>query len=1518
MQQPLEQREAQRLNKILLDYHYTIRSALLHIPATSPAHKFANSGPPPPPPGGRALPCARADFNTLNHPATQLQAIHVWTRLLERRHRVHQQAYQKVQREAAAAADKAHQDKITKELWRHGTGRARELLMHKRQHQQGLSTIRHPTTDHLAFAPEEVEAAAVLHTQQLLGTAPHPPPTNKPWQEPSLWSAAQQTWTAAHVTAATRLATQDDILSLINSANSGSAPGLDGIQYSALIKLLLKADAQAQEEWRQLHAAGAPGGPPAGRGGPLVHMLPNITHAILCSDALPSQLGKSEMVYFHKKGDPTRLGNYRGIALQSVLYKLAAAFTARQTLKAAELLGLLSPAQVAARKHGRAADHVATMTNALADASRARQELHVITSDIQKAFDEVPREALWEALSLHGYPQELIRRVKLLQTCTGVTVRTQYGRASTAVVTTKGCKQGCPLSPVTYCLFMNMFLKGLSADPQCGPYIPSSTVGSATPSHAGLLCQAYMDDLAMFSPTAAQAQCQLNSLDTFLEAYGMCLNAAKCRHTAVNEPSLQAQPPLKVRATQNNGTHTPIPRTNPAGTFEYLGHHINQNGSWAIQEAALEAKLGVAMQQVKLAAGNKACHTLWTAMFTEHDGGSVLAYYMAATGLSESSLQKFNTALAEACRARAFIGEHVARANMFGKPQDKGLGITSAHALEAGVKTSTLLRLLNETAQPAISELAAGPMRAIHAKQHLATDPPLAPGLAPAAAGSRARQPPLNHSHFPALHRTATAALSKHPRADTPLAIVENYKNLGTTPLSLLCPHLHAEARSCKGALRALALLTAEAALQIAQPRARPAPAPNLSEAEEAILQGGSLAAALRTKLTDLQTAASRGVPAEVQTSLSALLVPSAMLLLSRIQAAGKQKLLAGITGALLRELCGPHSYTYATRHTHAYLTARYPSHTPVVRHLSNAHVGVDGSLRPPSAELPAKGGGAAAFVTAEIDQYTQVTVLTAHIATCTYGGEQTVANSEYAGFALALQTLTSSPCLRVGWDHLNAVKLMHAELPQTAPDGPSNSASPQPSDPAGTPAQSSHDHLASAEHYHGNPAMALAHALTADAIALGNRRVVYKVEAHISREADAKIATLLDSAARWDAHTREYTVPDATLRAVLQTIAATLAARPQPAGAHDQAAAADPLGAAPNTHHLSIALNTLADWGSKQVALKNRPPSVALPPNTLSTGKWCLVNVPPPLGGNGATVSSTVQQSDPASVRKLISGRVEQALQEAKLHPDPNQPLPTRLDMSNLWVEESTAVLRRPGGKHTACQAAMPPEPLTKHYCQMAYGSIRYNADALAKDPDLAAANVMGPKRQLAPFTTHCQLCAQPGSLPLGEDSLHHVFHTCTAHAVVEAKEALQVALTKKIREISDNALDPAQAALAADLIMRRPDYYAGQISLDAHNLIAAARKAHTLSQQRPPGLPGEASPAPAHKAGALQRIVLAHSKQIHDIRNGIIPEQLRLTHYRKAMWANQRATAQAAKAAALALTAAAQGDAGDGHTGS
>ena len=1549
----LTQREAQKLDKVLLDYHYTIRRALLKIPAESPTSALGGGLPPclpaehrarvrnvgAPPAGGASCTGSRVDVATLLHTLSASDLFH-WIRQLEIRQRAHQKAYAKIHRDAAAAADEAKQAKISAELWRNGTSKARDLLMYKRMYQPGLAAIRHPTTDALATSPADLQEAAALHTEQLLGTAPPAPPTNQPWQAAHLWTTAQQGWTAQHAAAATRLATPADILSLINAAKASSAPGLDGIQYAAL-KLLLKADDQA----RELQQAPPPNAPP-GTGAPLLHLLTNLTNAVLCAPALPAELGRSEMVYFFKSGDPTRLGNYRGIALQSVLYKLAAAFVARQTLKAAELLSLISPAQVAARKHGRAADHVATMVNALAHAHRSGQELHVITSDIQKAFDEVPREALWEALRLHGYPPELIRRARLLQTCTGVTVRTQYGRSSTPVLTKKGCKQGCPLSPVTYCLFMNMFLKALDADPSCAAYAPTDAgAPSPSPAQPGLSCQAYMDDLALFSPTQRHAQGQLDCLVNFLAAYGMALNTAKCRHTAVNADGglapVPQRPHLTVRRAQPAGqpvVQSDIPMTAQSGTFAYLGHHVSPVGDWSVQEGALTSKLGAAVQQVKLAAGNKACHTLWTAALTESDAASVLPYYMAATGLSQSFMKKARSLLAEPCRKRANIGEHVSRLAFFGPPSAKGLGLTSPQAAEAGIKVSTLVRLLNDESATT-GELAAGPLRAMRAHRAEPAPTPQAPPSGGKRAG-RPKGPALKH--IPALHSTAAVALATHSRAEGALALLENYKDLGRTSMALLCPLLYSASRpgsKLPKPLAALAQLTAAEALLLA---AQSAPGATLSLAERAILAGpaSQAMAALRAQLISLhaRAAAPTASAPDFDAVLAALFTATALQGLGRARGlvpARQQALALGLTTSLLAELCGPDAYMFVTRHADAYLQAKYPPPTQVAPYLYSPQVGVDGSLMEAARGQPAKGAGAAAFLTATSGGDADgAPVLTAHIVTSLYSGEQSVANSEYAGLTTALQTLSHSPILQIGCDHLNAVRLLHTRLPETTPAPGSSLAAPTPArqgnEGASTAEADPHTHLCSAEHYAGNPHMALAHALVARDLATKTRvRTVYKVAAHASQASDAAIAALLDEGAVWDGGAREFVVPDRVIQAVLRVaegaLKAAAVARP-PDGGNGGSAAAPPSDVPPE-HVRSTALNALADWGAKQVALKGATPSVSLPPCTLSAGKWCLA------GYAGGT--AVVQQSDPTTARKRITRRVELANLESKFHPDGAAPAPTRLNHASLWVEESAAVLTLPRRSAAAgARTAMPDEKLTKHYCHMAYGSTLYNADALLvpRNRALATTCVKGPADQAIPFSTHCPLCLPlraAAGRPPADDTRHHLFHECEAPAVVASREALRAELGTKIRKASLGTMGPQDAAQTADLIMRRDDYFAGQIDSAARDRIETAmRSGGATGAAAPGGAPMAAGPGdrraltPAPN-GALQRAVLKHSLLIHNIRHEAIPDHLRLQRYRLAMWADERRAAtrrrhvrEQANKAAAALAASGLGAGPSGPT--
>ena len=558
----------------------------------------------------------------------------------------------------------------------------------------------------------------------------------------------------------------------------------------------------------------------------------------------------------------------------------------------------------------------------------------------------------------------------------------------------------------------------------------------------------------------------------------MSLNTAKCRHTAVNAdggPALAAQrPPLTVRRARLAGqtaVQSAIPITAPSATFPYLGHHVRPVGDWSVQESALTSKLGAAVQQVKLAAGNRACHTLWTAALTESDAASVLPYYMAATGLSPGFMKKARTMLAEPCKKRANIGDHVSRLAFFGPPSAKGLGLTSPQAAEAGIKVSTLVRLLNDESTTT-GELAADPLRAMRAHR---AEP--APAQAPPAGARRAGRPKGPAlKHIPALHSTAAVALATHCRAEGALAVLENYKDLGRTPMALLCPLLYGAARpgsKLPKPLATLARLTAADALQLA---ALGAPGATLNLAERAILAGpaSQAMAALRAQLTSLhaRAAAPTASAPDFDHVLAALLTATALQGLGKLAAPRKQALGLGLTAALLAELCGPDAYMFVTRHTDAYLQAKYPPPTPVAPYLYSPQVGVDGSLREAARGQPATGAGAAAFLTAAMSDgdADSAPVLTAHIVTSLYSGEQSVANSEYAGLTTALQTLSHSPILQIGCDHLNAVRLLHTRLPETTPAPGSSLAAPTPTrqgdEGASTADADPHTHLCSAEHY--------------------------------------------------------------------------------------------------------------------------------------------------------------------------------------------------------------------------------------------------------------------------------------------------------------------------------------------------------------------------------------------------------------------------------------------------------------------
>jgi len=285
------------------------------------------------------------------------------------------------------------------------------------------------------------------------------------------------------------------------------------------------------------------------------------------------------------------------------------------------------------RAGGRGETHPTLLTAAIAHARRTKQEIHVVTSDIRKAFDTVPQEALLDAAAKHGYPAETLRRARLLLEGARVRVRTPYGLTDggpNSIRVRRGCKQGCPLSPILFCLFMNMFVQWMAhPNPPAQPHSPTAEampklsirLRSARPphcdgsdeqrelgdAHVDLDVQAYMDDLALLADSAAGSASQLSMLATFLHAHDMRLNYSKCTHAAWSPHAQPAGQPAPLLFDTPAGGQATVHSLTRDECFKYLGYQINMAGTWHEHERALSDRLKQAVARDRLASRKPAC-----------------------------------------------------------------------------------------------------------------------------------------------------------------------------------------------------------------------------------------------------------------------------------------------------------------------------------------------------------------------------------------------------------------------------------------------------------------------------------------------------------------------------------------------------------------------------------------------------------------------------------------------------------------------------------------------------------------------------------------------------------------------------------------------------------------------------------------------------------------------------------------------------------------------------------------------
>ena len=234
-----------------------------------------------------------------------------------------------------------------------------------------------------------------------------------------------------------------------------------------------------------------------------------------------------------KAGDISDPSNYRGIAVGTLMAKVYALVLHTRVNKWAEGAGIRAKGQAGFRHDRRATDHIFVLHTLIEAARRAGIPLYACFVDFRKAYDLIRRHLLWAKLQSRGMPAGLLNAIKVLYADVPMSVRTAEG-LSQPFHSSMGVKQGCPLSPTLFGLFIDDFEELIMGTEGCDlPQLHNTPIPPLM----------YADDLLLVSTSAEGLQKQLDALEPYSTRWCLTVNVDKtkamvfrptprsCRHT---------------------------------------------------------------------------------------------------------------------------------------------------------------------------------------------------------------------------------------------------------------------------------------------------------------------------------------------------------------------------------------------------------------------------------------------------------------------------------------------------------------------------------------------------------------------------------------------------------------------------------------------------------------------------------------------------------------------------------------------------------------------------------------------------------------------------------------------------------------------------------------------------------------------------------------------------------------------------------------------------------------------------
>ena len=259
-----------------------------------------------------------------------------------------------------------------------------------------------------------------------------------------------------------------------------------------------------------------------------------------------------------KKGKSDDPDNFRGLAIGSAFAKLFSHILLKRLTKFIDQKKLLSPNQIGFMKGKSTSDHIFLIQTLIEKVvKKGKNKLFVAFIDFKKAYDTVNRDLLLNRLKQLGINGSFLKNVAAMYETTMYSIKLKSGHLG-ALHSNLGLKQGCPLSPILF----NLYIDDIDAvfQDNCDPV----ELEGIKLSHF-----LYADDLVIISHTQGGLQKALDNLHIYSMRKNLTISIKKSKTMIFNAAGKHIKTHFNINGNLLESVHT----------FCYLGFDLNASGT---------------------------------------------------------------------------------------------------------------------------------------------------------------------------------------------------------------------------------------------------------------------------------------------------------------------------------------------------------------------------------------------------------------------------------------------------------------------------------------------------------------------------------------------------------------------------------------------------------------------------------------------------------------------------------------------------------------------------------------------------------------------------------------------------------------------------------------------------------------------------------------------------------------------------------------------------------------------------